>query len=538
MHRSEPVRNSGRWRVCAALFLTGALPISLVIAISVMVQGDSSQGELKPPQQPLLDTAGHFFLGVAAVLLASYGMGVLAERLGQPRVIGEIAAGILLGPTLLGSVAPGVMDQLFPERVVPMFNGLAQLGLVLFMFGVGQELGSMQLRGAARQAMAISQASLLVPFAAGVLVALPLVDRYMPDGTRPVAFVLFVGCALSITAFPVLARILSDLNLSRTRPGRLSLFAAAVGDGGSWLALAVVLSLSHGSDPLTVLARAVAVVAVTMLFVGPLRRLLAQGIKRVPSGMGTASGVMLFLVVGVGVSATLTAVLGIHQLIGALLVGLIWPHEHQGATAAVRPLATTAKTVLLPFFFLGFGLTVDLGSLHLDGAAGIALLSLLAAATLAKIAGPSLAAWLTGLPWRESCTVGVLLNARGLTELVVLQIGYEAHLINAEMLGLLTVVALVTTVMTSPLLRCVGHPPGAPQGPADPPSAPADGLPVGSDGGAADGAAAEGAGAAGAAATTEAPAAGTPPAGPVGPAASAGAAPPPTEPQPAGETTG
>ncbi|MER0245215.1 cation:proton antiporter, partial [Streptomyces sp. HSW2009] len=444
---------------------------------------------------------------------------MLAERLGQPRVIGEIAAGILLGPTLLGSVAPGVMDQLFPERVVPMFNGLAQLGLVLFMFGVGQELGSMRLRGAARQAMAISQASLLVPFAAGVLVALPLVDRYMPDGTRPVAFVLFVGCALSITAFPVLARILSDLNLSRTRPGRLSLFAAAVGDGGSWLALAVVLSLSHGSDPLTVLARAVGVVAVTMLFVGPLRRLLAQGIKRVPSGMGPASGVMLFLVVGVGVSATLTAVLGIHQLIGAMLVGLIWPHEHQGATAAVRPLATTAKTVLLPFFFLGFGLTVDLGSLHLDGAAGIALLSLLAAATLAKIAGPSLAAWLTGLPWRESCTVGVLLNARGLTELVVLQIGYEAHLINAEMLGLLTVVALVTTVMTSPLLRCVGHRPEVPQGPGD-------GLSAGDERGTAEGFAAEGPGA-----TTEAPAVGAPPARPAGPAPG-GRAPPPPPPAP------
>lgn len=402
-----------------------------------------------------MDTAGHFFLGVAVVLLASHVVGYLATRLGQPRVTGEIAAGIILGPSLLGALAPEATTWLFPESVLPMFNGLAQLGLVLFMFGVGQELGSMRLRGAASRAVVISQASLFVPLAAGVLVALPLVDRYMDDGVRPVAFVLFVGCALSITAFPVLARILSDLRMSRTRPGQLSLFAAAVGDGGSWLVLAVVLALSHGADPISVLVRALAVVAVTVIFVGPLRRLLAQSVGRVSSAAG-APAITLFLVVAVGVSSALTAALGIHQLIGALLVGLIWPREHKVAIAAVAPLAATAKTILLPFFFLGFGLTVDLQSLHLDGSAGVALLCLLAAATAAKIIGPSLAARLTGLPWRESFTVGILLNARGLTELVVLQIGYEAHLINEELLGLLTIVALATTVMTSPLLKLTG----------------------------------------------------------------------------------
>ncbi|MFJ2818329.1 cation:proton antiporter [Streptomyces sp. NPDC087294] len=444
-----------RWRVQTAFLLAGVVPLSLVIAISVSVGREPAQGERAVPKEAFLDTAGHFFLGVAAVLLASHTVGFLATKLGQPRVTGEIAAGILLGPSFLGALAPDATGRLFPESVLPMFNGLAQLGLVLFMFGVGQELGSMRLRGAASQAMVISQASLFVPLAAGVLVALPLVDQYMDHGVRPVAFVLFVGCALSITAFPVLARVLSDLRMSRTRPGQLSLFAAAVGDGGSWLVLAVVLALSHGTDPMSVLGRALAVVAVTVVFVGPLRRLVAQWADRVP-GVAGAPAITLFLVAAVGASSALTAALGIHQLIGALLVGLIWPREHRVAIAAVAPLASTAKTILLPFFFLGFGLTVDLRSLHLDGRAGIVLLSLLAAATAAKITGPSLAARLTGLPWRESFTVGVLLNARGLTELVVLQIGYEARLINEELLGLLTIVALATTLMTTPLLRLTG----------------------------------------------------------------------------------
>lgn len=406
-------------------------------------------------EQSILDATGHFFLGVSVVLATSHVLGFVAVKLGQPRVTGEIVGGILLGPSLLGEVAPGFAEWLFPSTVVPMFNGLAQLGLVLFMFGVGQELTSMRLRGAAPRAVLISQSSMLVPFAAGTLFALPLLDGYKAEGVHPLAFVLFIGCALSITAFPVLARILSELGLSRTRPGQLSLFAAAVGDGGSWLVLSVILSLAHGGDPTSVVGKALAVVAVVALFMGPLRRLLAK----LPDHTDTpakASTLTVFLVVAVGATATLTAALGIHQLIGALLVGLVWPHGNRAASAAVAPLASAAKTVLLPFFFLGFGLSVDLGSLHLDGGGGLVLLGLLVVATLGKVAGPGLCARFTGLPWSEALTLGVLLNARGLTELVVLQIGYQAEIIDKDMLGLLTIVALATTVMTTPLLKVTG----------------------------------------------------------------------------------
>ncbi|MEU2588959.1 cation:proton antiporter [Streptomyces avermitilis] len=373
---------------------------------------------------------------------------------------------------LLGTVAPGITEWLFPATLVPMFNGLAQLGLVLFMFGVGQELASMRLRDAAPRAVLISQASLLVPFAAGTLVALPLMDGYMENGGHPLAFVLFIGCALSITAFPVLARILSDLGLSRTRPGQLSLFAAAVGDGGSWLALSVILSLAHGGDPVPILGKTLAVVALVALFLGPLRRLLAK-LPDHKAAITQKPTLMVFLVVAVAATATLTAALGIHQLIGALLVGLIWPHGNRAASAAVAPLEGTAKTLLLPFFFLGFGLSVNLGSLHLDGEAGLVLLGLLVVATLGKVVGPGLCARFTGLPWSEALTLGVLLNARGLTELVVLQIGYETGIIGKEMLGLLTIVALATTVLTTPLLKATGAlrklPPNPPAAQEQPP---------------------------------------------------------------------
>ncbi|WP_307721237.1 cation:proton antiporter [Streptomyces paromomycinus] len=455
-----------------------------MITVVTLQVGDTQSGKKSAsPDSSVLDTVGHFFLGAAVVLVASHILGYVASKLGQPRVTGEIVAGILLGPSLLGSLAPGVAGWLFPAAVVPMFNGLAQLGLVLFMFGVGQELASMRLRGAAPRAVLISQSSLLVPFAAGALVALPLMDGYLAEDVPPLAFVLFIGCALSITAFPVLARILSDLGLTRTRPGRLSLFAAAVGDGGSWLLLSLILSLAHGGDPMTVVAKALAVVAVIAVFVWPLRRLLTKLPDRADA-RAKAPALMVFLVAAVGVAATLTAALGIHQLIGALLVGLIWPHGNRAASAAVAPLADTAKTVLLPFFFLGFGLGVDLGSLSLDGGAGLVLLALLVVATVGKVAGPSLCARCTGLPWSEALTLGVLLNARGLTELVVLQIGYEAGIIDEKMLGLLTIVAITTTVMTTPLLKATGalrEPPSRPPASPDQPPASPDQPPASPD---------------------------------------------------------
>ncbi|WP_254886292.1 cation:proton antiporter [Streptomyces sp. NA02950] len=443
-----------RRRRLGAVVGTVVLPLALIIWVSALVDERPTAGSPNALPNPVLDTTGHFLLGVAVVLAASYLMGACSACLGQPKVIGEIAAGIALGPSLLGSLSPGAASWLFPPAVSPMLNGLAQLGLILFMFGVGQELGSMRFRGATQQALLVSQASLLVPLAGGTLAAVPLTDRFMGEGAHPVSFVLFVGCALSITALPVLARILSDLDITHTRPGRLSLFVAAVGDAGSWLLLAVVLALAHGSDFSGVLLSTMAALAATGLFLGPLRQFLATWRDGTRQGLETPT-VSCLLVIGIATTATLTAAIGIHQLIGALLVGLIWPTRHRDAEAAATPLAATAKTILLPFFFLSFGLGTDFSALHFDTEAVVVLCVLLMVAITAKIVGAGLCARLTGMARPDALTLGVLLNSRGLTELVVLQIGSEAHIINQHLLGILTIVALATTVMTTPVLRLI-----------------------------------------------------------------------------------
>ncbi len=238
----------------------------------------------------------------------------------------------------------------------------------------------MRLRGAAAQAVLVSQASLFIPFALGTAAAVPLVDALVGPSGSPLAFVLFLGCALSITAFPVLARILADLDIIRSRPGQLSLFAAVIGDGGSWLLLAAVLAGAHGSGADGLLLNTAAVVVVAALFVGPVRLLLARWL-----GNGARTGstaVAVLLVAAVTAAAALTAAIGGHQLIGALLVGLAWPRSSGKAAAIAERLTVTAKTVLLPFFFfLGFGLTIDLGALGWDRPVLVTHLGLLALAT-------------------------------------------------------------------------------------------------------------------------------------------------------------
>ncbi|MEV6808931.1 cation:proton antiporter [Streptomyces sp. NPDC051132] len=405
-----------------------------------------------------LDKGGHFFLGVAVILAVSWLGGWLTERLDQPRVIGEICAGLAMGPSLLGRFVPGLKNWLFPADILPMLDGLAQLGLVLFMFGVGRELSRLRLRDTGRQMLLVSQASMLMPFAAGAAVAVPLVDDFAGPVGKPVIFVLFVGCALSVTALPVLARILADLRLTRTSQGQLSLFVAAVGDGASWLILTALLAGAKGGSPTGVLWNGLFTIAIAAVFLGPLR----SGLSRWP-GLRAASGsgagdatTMVLLAVGVAAASVLTTLVGVHQLIGAMLVGLAWPTGGGRAERVADRLSGTSKTVLLPFFFFGFGLSVDLGSLRLDQSCVLALSSFLVLGVVTKVCAPALGAVLTGMRPRAALVLGVLLNTRGLTELVIVQIGYQAGFIDQRLLAILTVVALITTILTRPLLRLLG----------------------------------------------------------------------------------
>ena len=370
-------------RPWGALAVGGVLPLAVIAVVAAVVWRDGSGGGSGGTSGHGLDASGHFLLATAVILSAARLGGLLAERLRQPRVIGEICAGLGLGPSLFGRFAPGTADLLFPQSVQQVLNGLAQLGLVLFMFGVGRELSGMRLRGAVTQTLLISQASMLVPFAMGTAAAALLLG-YAKEGVHPVAFVLFVGCALSITAFPVLARILADLGITRTPEGRLSLFASAVGDGGSCASLAVILAGAHGSSPVGLLINALAAIVVTLFYLGPLRRLLAKWPTLEKDQDGSTT--MVLLVVLTTATAVLTASIGLHQLIGALLVGVAWPKGNRTAVVAAERLVSTAASVLLPFF--GFGLTLDLGALRWGASSLLTLAGLLTLAVLGKVFGP------------------------------------------------------------------------------------------------------------------------------------------------------
>ncbi|MFF4604404.1 cation:proton antiporter [Streptomyces sp. NPDC001339] len=454
---ADSARPVSRRRVWTAAGVTVILPAIVICCAVLWVWGTGPAGAPGSGTGHRLDATGHFFLAAAVVLAAAMVGGACAQRLGQPRVIGEICAGLALGPSLLGSLAPEATAWLFPGPSVRLMDGLSQLGLALFMFGVGQELAGMRLRGTMSRTVLVSLASVLVPFGLGTAVALPMAGAFTGTAGNELAFVLFVGCAMSITAFPVLARILTDLGLTRTQPGQLSLIVAAIGDGGSWLVVAAIVTCAQGQGANGLLVNGLGAALTAVFFLWPLRRGLAKWLPDAEDGRG-ALGVTVLLVAGVAASSTLTAALGIHQLIGALLFGLAWPVRGQGAAIADR-VTGIAKTVLLPFFFFGFGLATDLTKLRWDATTAAVCAGLLLVATVGKIAGPGLCAWLTGMDRRPALILGVLLNARGLTELVVIQIGYQAGLIDDGMRGVLTLVALVTTVMTSPLLRLLGcHP--------------------------------------------------------------------------------
>jgi Kef-type K+ transport system membrane component KefB len=448
-------------RRTTALVLTAVLPLVVVVLAASRMAGRGLRGPSESAHVQVLNATGHFFLGATIILLATHLAGGLADRLGQPRVISEICAGIALGPTVLGRLGPHTLVWLFPQQTQTMLNGLAQFGLVLFMFGVGRELRAIRLRDAPGQALMVTQASLLVPLAAGAAAAVPMFDHFHGSSGNAVAFVLFLGCALSVTALPVLARLLADLGLTRTRQAELSLFAATLGDGCVWMLLAAILAVTSGSDPARVVWNVLMAAAVAALILGPLRMLLA-GLSaraaergRTDPGRGTAPS-MLLLAAGIAAAATLTEAVGVDQIIGALLVGLAWPQDEARARDVADRLSGTAKAVLLPFFFFSLGLTVDLWSLRADLTDVTALVALLVLAVGSKIAGPALAARLTGMGRRPALAVGVLVNTRGLTELVIIEIGYQAGIIGQRMLTILTLVALAATMMTRPLLRLLG----------------------------------------------------------------------------------
>ena len=395
------------------------------------------------------DLIGRIFLAVAVVITAARLMGSLFNRIRQPRVVGEIVAGILLGPSLVGIWFPGATRYLFPPEVTGLLGVLAQFGLVFFMFLIGLELDHRTLRASSHTAVLISHVSIVVPFALGVILSLVL---YPVVGSGEfTGFALFMGAAMAITAFPVLARILTDTGLHRTRLGALAITCAAVDDITAWCILAVVVAVvqsTGGGEAAQTIVLALLFIVAMFAIVRPVLRRLAT----VYEARGSLNPpIMAAIIVGLLLSAWATEQIGIHAIFGAFLAGAIMPRSKPLASAITEKVEDMTVLFLLPIFFAVVGLTTRFNLLDR------AELWLLAALTVAvavagKFGGSMVAARAAGHGWRYSTSLGVLMNARGLTEIVILSVGRSLGVISPALFTIMVMMALVTTFMATPLL--------------------------------------------------------------------------------------
>lgn len=399
-------------------------------------------------------TAAFVFLDIALIVVVARLMGALFRRIRQPAVVGEIIAGILLGPTLLGAF-PGQLDEkLFPLDARPYLKVVAELGLVIFMFIVGLELDLALIRGKERVAAVISATSVVLPFALGFALAVVLFTQHgtvRGEEVRFFPFALFIGASMAVTAFPVLARILTERGMYRTEVGALTLACAAVDDILAWSLLALVVAVVEATS----IATLPIILGWSLLFVGfmflVVKPQLAKMVPRFREAGRLTPGILSVALVGILVSSFITAEIGIHAIFGAFLFGVVMPRDAELTHAILERLESVSVLLLLPVFFIVTGLNVNIRGIGLVGLGELALILLVACT--GKFVGAAAAARAQGIPGRKASAIGILMNTRGLTELVILNIGLAAGVLTNELFTLLVCMAIVTTVMTEPLLR-------------------------------------------------------------------------------------
>jgi Kef-type K+ transport system membrane component KefB len=397
---------------------------------------------------------GRLMLAIAVVIVAARAVGALAGRIGQPRVMGEVLAGILLGPTLLGALLPGVQAYLFPSQVIPLLIAAADIGLAFYMFLVGLELDPRMLRGRVAQSVFVSIASVAVPVMLGIAGALPLFTLIGPD-TSYAPFALFTGAAMSITAFPVLARILLERRMLKRRVGALAMASAALNDVAAWFLLALAIAVA---TPASSFLAAFRIVGLAALFSVAMALVVRRMVGRVSEAYDEAghvpAGWVAAIFVGVLLSAYVASWIGLAAIFGSFVMGLIMPRRADLTHDVARRVEDFVVTVLLPLFFVVTGFRVEIGLLNRP-ALWVLTVALIGVAVTGKWAGSMVAARYAGFRMRESMALGALMNTRGLTELIVVTVGLNYGVVSPALFTMLVIMALVTTFMAGPALRLI-----------------------------------------------------------------------------------
>lgn len=396
-------------------------------------------------------------LQMLIVLGACRLVGSIFRLIHQPRVVGEMLAGILLGPSLLGWLAPGFSKVVFSPSSLGGLNALSSLGLVLFVFQLGLRFNSEELKREGRGAILISHASITLPFLLASLVSLYLYPRLSDDSVPFSSFALFMGISMSVTAFPVLARILGERHLLQSRLGTLAITCAAVDDVTGWCILAYVLTCVRSTRPVTSIGITLTgVILFVLLLIFGVKRLLPKLVLRHRKEDRPAEDRLVPVLLLAVLSALCTEWLGLHLVFGAFLMGAIMPKEQEFLHSVLSRIEPFTIGLLLPLYFAYTGLRTRIGLIQgheLWFYCGIIIL----VATVGKLGGSMLAGSLTGMPMREAAGLGALMNTRGLMELVILNIGLDIHVISPSLFSMMVIMALFTTVMTMPLLEIMYH---------------------------------------------------------------------------------
>jgi Kef-type K+ transport system membrane component KefB len=391
---------------------------------------------------------------IIVILIVSRIFAWFFRKIGQPTVIGEIVAGIMLGPSLLGYFYPDVFQLLFPIKSLDNLHVLSQIGLILFMFIVGMELDLGVIKKRAREAIVISQFSIIFPFALGMILAFYLFQSFSPNGIKFLPYALFIGISMSITAFPVLARIVREKGMHNTRLGTIVITCAAVDDITGWCLLAAVIAITKAGSFISSIYVILMAIAYVFIMFKVVRPFLKQIGELHSSRENLTKPIVAIFFLTLIISSFASELIGIHALFGAFIAGIIMPDNVKFRNIFVGKVEDVSMVLLLPLFFVFTGLRTQVGLLnepYIWEATGLIIL----VAVVGKFLGSTLAARYVKLNWRDSLTVGALMNTRGLMELIVLNIGYELGVLTPEIFAMMVIMALLTTFMTGPALSLI-----------------------------------------------------------------------------------